>query len=83
MQFGVQAPKPAATVDLKQLNTVRWGPMRQLFPAFVEELELGRYLKQLLTNTECRTVQLRPHRDTDGRVLEHVFDVFFVDPAPA
>ena len=75
----VDTHKPVATVDVTQLNTVRWGPMRQLFPAFVEEIELGRYLRRLLANAECRAVQIEAHRNADGRPMPHVFDVFFIE----
>ena len=66
---------PLATVDIRELNTVRWGPIRQMFPAFVENMELGRYLNHLLATTHCRAVQLRPHSDPSGGVSTHVFDV--------
>jgi hypothetical protein len=84
MPFGTQSRLPVATVDVKQLSTVRWGPMRQLFPAFVEDLELGRYLKRLLatTATECQTVELKPHHDADGHITPHVIDVFLVENHP-
>jgi hypothetical protein len=70
---------PAATVDVRELNTLRWGPIRQLLPAFAEEIELGRYLKRLLSEAKCRAVQLEPHRDPSGRPSSHVLDVFFID----
>jgi hypothetical protein len=81
MPVGTGSRTPVATVDVKQLSSVRWGPMRQLFPAFVEDLELGRYLKRLLaeTTTDCQTVQLEPHRDAQGRLMPHVIDVFLVE----
>lgn len=66
---------PLATVDIRELNTVRWGPIRQLFPAFVENIELGRYLKHLLATAQCRAFQLRPHRDASGKLSTHIFDV--------
>lgn len=78
MQPTTRSQLPVATIDVTQLDTLRWGPMRQLFPAFVEEIELGRYLKRLLANAECRAVQLEPHRDVNGAALSHVFDVYFV-----
>jgi hypothetical protein len=68
-----------ATVDIRDLNTVRWGPMRQMFPRFVEELELGRYLKRLLASEQCRAVEIAPHAGST-----HIFDVFAQeDPGPA
>ena len=60
-----------ATVDWRELNTLRWGPLRQLFPSFVEEIELGRYLKQVPASVECCAVEIAPHEGST-----HVFDVF-------
>jgi hypothetical protein len=60
-----------ATVDSRELNTLRWGPMRQMFPAFVEEVELGRYLKKLLASMTCCAVEIAPHAGSS-----HIFDVF-------
>lgn len=62
-----------ATIDTRELNTVRWGPMRQMFPRFVEELELGRYLKRLLASRQSRAVEITPHAGST-----HIFDVFGV-----
>jgi hypothetical protein len=70
--------KPLATVDVRQLNTLLWGPLRQMFPRFVEEVELGRYLKKVLASKECTAVQIEPHREMDGRASMHVFDIIQV-----
>ena len=51
-----------ATVDARTLETIRWGPLRQLFPKFVEEIELGRYLKRLLASGQYSVVRLAPRR---------------------
>ena len=67
-----------ATVDVTNLNSLRWGPLRQMFPGFVEEIELGRYLKQLLATSQCKTVEIQPHVGTNGRPSPRVFDVFLV-----
>ena len=69
---------PVATVDVRELNTLSWGPMRAMFPSFVEELELARYLKDVLADSRCRTVQIKPHRDASGAPSSHVYDVFYV-----
>ncbi|MBV8715924.1 MAG: hypothetical protein JO020_03145 [Chloroflexi bacterium] len=66
--------KLLATVDIRELNTLRWGPMRQMFPSFVEEIELGRYLKQLPGSRGCCAVEIAPHASSS-----HIFDVFIVD----
>lgn len=63
------------TVVVRELRSLRWGPIRQLFPMFVEELELGRYLKRLLRGSANRAVAIVPHRELDGRQSTHVFDV--------
>jgi hypothetical protein len=63
-----------ATVDTRELETLRWGPMRAMFPSFVEEIELGRYLKRLLRSVQCSAVEIAPHGGST-----HVFDVFVVE----
>jgi len=78
MVAGTRNQLPVATVDVAQLNTLGWGPMRQLFPSFVEEIELGRYLKRLLANAGCQTVQLEPHRGPNGTAVPHLFDVYLI-----
>jgi hypothetical protein len=78
MLAGTRDEQAVATVDVAQLNTLRWGPMRQLFPSFVENIELGRYLKGLLASEECQAVQLEPHRNANGTALPRVFDVYLV-----
>lgn len=70
--------EPLATVDVHSLNSLRWGPIREMFPSFVEEIELGRYLKRLLTTAECRAVQIQPHVQPNGTPSDHVFDVFLL-----
>jgi len=53
--------------------------MRHLFPTFVEEIELGRYLKRILAGSENRRVVIEPHRELNGRESTHVFDVYRVE----
>ena len=65
-----------ATVDARELQTQMWGPLRAMFPTFVEEIELGRYLKRLLAHDTPQAVVVEPHRDADGRASSHVFDVY-------
>jgi len=67
-----------ATVDIRELNTLRWGPMRQMFPSFVEDIELGRYLKQVLRNHGCRAVAIAAHGASS-----HILDVYISDELPA
>lgn len=78
MVAGTRNEQRVASVDVAQLNTLRWGPMRQLFPSFVEDIEFGRYLERLLANAGCKAVQLEPHRTATGTALPHMFDVYLV-----
>lgn len=70
---------PVTTVDVRELNTLMWGPLRAMFPSFAEEIELARYLKRVLAHAQCRAVQIEPHRDASGQASTHIFDVFFVN----
>jgi hypothetical protein len=62
------------TLDVRDLNTLRWGFIRAMFPGFAEEVELGRHLRTLL-KTELRAVRIEPHREPDGKLSTHVFDI--------
>ncbi len=64
-----------ATIDVRELQSLKWGPLRAMFPTFVEEIELARYLKTLLVGERCQAVHIAPHRGPDGRPSTHVFDV--------
>jgi hypothetical protein len=65
-----------AIIDARELQGIRWGIMRQMFPKFVEEVELGRYLRTLLTSGHHGVVRIEPHHDADGRPSTHIFDVY-------
>ena len=64
---------PLATVDVRELNTLMWGPLRAMFPSFAEEIELARYLKRVLAHSQCRAVHIEPHRDAAGQALDPHF----------
>ncbi len=64
------------TVDIHDLRQLHWPIMRLLAPHFVEELELGRYVKGLLATRRWRDVRVVPHRTEDGELSKHVFDVY-------
>ena len=65
-----------ATIDAHELHGIRWGMMRQMFPKFVEEIELGRYLRELLTSGHYGVVRVSRHRDSGGQLSTHAFDVY-------
>lgn len=69
---------PIATVDVRELDTLMWGPIRVMFPSFVEDIELGRYVRRLLAHSLCKVVTIEPHRDPSGTPSTHIFDVFYV-----
>jgi hypothetical protein len=70
------------TVDVSRLRSgIRWMIMRPFAPHFVEEVELGRYLRGLLATRRWSIVRVVPHLDDLGAPSSHVFDVFGV-PAP-
>jgi hypothetical protein len=78
MLAGTHEEVPVTTVDARELDTLMWGPLRATFPSFAEEIELARYVRQVLADSPCKAVQIEPHRDASGRPSTHVFDVFFV-----
>jgi hypothetical protein len=52
-----------------------------MFPAFVDEIELARYVKGLLSQGELRAVVIAPHRDAEDRPSAHVYDIYRLQPA--
>ena len=71
--------RPRGTIDdVREMQSLKWGPLRAMFPTFVEEIELARHLKTLLVGERCRAVHIERHRGPDGRPSTHVFDVYRV-----
>ena len=67
------------TVDVAELRGgVRWMLMRALSRRFVEEMELGRYLRGLLATGRWSVVRVVPHMTERGQPSTHVFDVYGV-----
>ena len=65
------------TVDTHDLHDIDWPFIRLFFPHFVEEMELGRYIKNLVRSHHWRAVRAVPH-DIGGSLSDHVFDVYAV-----
>lgn len=63
------------TVDVWQLRQVRWPFMRLLARHFVEEVELGRYMRRLLATGHWSAVRVVP-RAHPAQANAHVFDVY-------
>jgi hypothetical protein len=75
MSWNATRRRLLATVDTRELNEVRWGPLRDMFPTFVEEMELDHYLRQLLAGIGCHPVEIVPREEST-----HIFDVFVREP---
>jgi hypothetical protein len=64
-----------ATISAWELRGNRW-PILGLFAShFVDEIELGRYVKRLLRSGEWEVIRLVPHRQ-DEDLSDHIFDVY-------
>ena len=67
------------TVDVWQLRSrIRWMIMRAFARHFVEEVELGRYMRDLLATRRWSVVRVVPHVNAQGLPSSHVFDVYGV-----
>ena len=66
------------TLDVRQLKTLHWGPIGAMFPSFVAEIELARYMRRALSDPTCKSVRVEPHRDASGVPSSHIYDVFYV-----
>jgi hypothetical protein len=68
------------TVDTWRLLELSWPIMRVFVPHFVEELELGRYVRHLLRTGRWSVIRLVPHPTPEGP-SRHLFDVYGVPTA--
>jgi hypothetical protein len=65
------------TIDVWQLaRRARWPILRVLARRFVEETELGGYVRELLATRRWSLVRVVPHVDERGAQSTHVFDVY-------
>ena len=74
--------QPIATVNTHELNSPGWNLIRLMFPHFVEEMELGRLLRELMKDGHYTSLRVEHHRSADGRASSHEFDIYPLD-APA
>jgi hypothetical protein len=66
-------------VDVRELKSgIRWMITRLLSPRFAEEVELGRYMRELLKTQRWSVVRVVPHTDERSVPSPHVFDVYGV-----
>jgi hypothetical protein len=66
-------------VDASDLRTLRWGLLRVMFPVFAERVELERHVSALLATGRCHAVRTQQHRQDDGQLSTHIFDVYRLD----
>ena len=67
------------TVDVWELKSgIRWMITRLFSRHFVEEVELGRYMRGLLATRRWSVVRVVPHMNAQGLPSTHVFDVYGV-----
>jgi hypothetical protein len=66
-------------VDAANLRTLRWGLLRVMFPSFADKVELDRHVSALLATGRCHAVRTRQHRQDDGQLSAHIFDVYRLD----
>jgi len=66
-------------VDASDLRTLNWGLLRVMFPMFAERVELDRHVGALLATGRCHAVRTQQHRQDDGQLSTHIFDVYRVD----
>jgi hypothetical protein len=66
-------------VDAYELRTLRWGPLRAMFPRFAERVELDRHVTALLATGRCHAVRVQQHRRDDGELSAHIFDIYRLD----
>jgi hypothetical protein len=64
------------TVDVGELQSIRGAIMRILARHYAEEMELGRYLRELLATRRWSMVRVVPHTNEQGVPSTHVFDVY-------
>jgi hypothetical protein len=66
------------TVDIGQLHEIRWPIMRLLAGRYLEEVEMGRYMRTLLGTRHWAVVRMVPHKTLHGAPSTQVFDVYGV-----
>jgi hypothetical protein len=47
-----------------------------MFPRFAERVELDRHVSALLAAGRCHAVRIQQHRQEDGQLSVHIFDVY-------
>jgi hypothetical protein len=64
------------TVDIGRLHKIRWPIMRLLTGRYVEEMEMGRYIRTLLATQHWAVVRMVPRKTLRGVPSTRVFDVY-------
>jgi len=48
-------------------------------PRFAERVELERHVSTFLATSRCHAVRTRLHREDDGQLSTHIFDMYRLD----
>ena len=67
------------TVNAHELHNIHWILMRAMFPRFAEEVELGRYVRNLMASGGFNEVHIEHHLMPDGTPSDFLFDIYRVD----
>jgi hypothetical protein len=71
------------TVDIWDLHHFN-APIQRLFARHaIDRLELNHYLRDLLATRRWDVVRVVPHLDDDGRVSDHLYDLYGQSWGPA
>ena len=73
-------PSPEQFIDTVDVHLLRsgtlWPIMRLLAPHYVEEIELGRYMRRLLATHRWSVIRVVPRAEPQMGLSKHVFDVY-------
>lgn len=64
------------TIDVRELNELRWPIVRLLAPSFVDRMELRRHNRRLLETGLWDRIRAVPYRHPDGKVSSQVFELY-------
>jgi hypothetical protein len=64
------------TVDVRDLNQVRWPVIRFFASRYVDRLELQRRKRQLLATGRWEVIRAVPQREASGEASTQVFDLY-------
>lgn len=64
------------TVDTWMLHHYRWPILRVFARHAVDQIELGHYVRSMLSTGRWDSVRIVPHHDADGHLSDHVYEMY-------